>query len=117
MVTIWTAGLTAYETTLDAQIAQAEKDGLETWQLQDYATFWDNASKAFALLAAGTVTVVLPAGQDRQAYFPKASKWTTIEYPVLTDSSQNSAVTSILALTGTDQEEAPGGEPTKIWPC
>ena len=112
MVTIWTAGLSAYEDELDQLIDKAEADGLETWDTGDYTDFWTNASRAFALLASGAVTAIVPAGNN----LPEGSFWTTIEYPILTDSTQNSHVTSISVLAGTDQAVAPTGQPTRLWP-
>ncbi len=117
MKTIWTAGLTDYQNALDAEIEQAEKDGKETWDTGDYTQFWINASQAFAKIASGVVTAVLPAGSDGNVYLPAESFFTVHEYPILKDSSQNAGVTKVMGLVGSDQETPPNGQLTQMWPC
>jgi len=62
--TIWEAGLTSYKNTLEARAKQVFNSGGQPWAAEDSANFFINCSKAFALIAQGTVTADLPAGAD-----------------------------------------------------
>lgn len=75
-------------------------------------------SKAFAQLASGNVPVVLPAGGDGKPQLPAGSFFTTIEWPILKDSSQNAGVTQVTAFVGNTNGNAPSNDAgSKIWPC
>ena len=111
------AGLTEYQTTLSQQIQNAEGAGKATWQLEDRDAFFVACSKAFAQLASGKVTAILPAGQNGDVELPDQSLFTLYEWPILKDSSQNAGVTQVTAIVGNDQDTAPGGAGTVIFPC
>lgn len=109
--TIWTAGLTAYQSSLEEQIKQAMKDGVQTWEpLEDGNNFFINCSKAFALLATGEVTVVLPAGSDGKPSMPAESFFTLYEWPILQDPSQTPDITTVTAYVGNSDGSAPSGD-------
>ena len=117
--TIWTAGLTAYSAEIQQQCQAAANSGEESWGLEENDEFFQNASKAFAALAAGAVTAILPGGANGNVELPAGSFFTLYEYPILIDSSQNAGVTQITGIVGNAGAGAgaPTGAGTVIWPC
>ena len=102
---------------LEARAKEVKDAGGETWTVEDGADMFINCSKAFALIAAGTVTAVLPGGSDGNVYFPEGSYFTDYEWKILKDPAQNSAVTKVVALVGSGDATAPTGELKQIFPC
>jgi len=81
--TIWEAGLTSYKNTLEARAKQVFNSGGQPWAAEDSANFFINCSKAFALIAQGTVTADLPAGADGNVEIPDGSHFALYEWPIL----------------------------------
>ena len=103
--------MTDFQNDLAAQVDQAIKDGVETWEeLVDRDAFFVNCSKAFALLATGQVTAVLPAGSDGKPSKPDESFFTIYEWPILSDPSQTPDITTITAYVGNEDGSAPTGD-------
>lgn len=114
-MTIWTAGLTQFQKTLQGQIKQAQADGVETWDPNvDPSQFFINCSKAFALLASGEVTAVLPAGKDGKPSKPADSYFTDYEWPILQDPKQTPDITRITAFVGNKDGSAPSGDSEEL---
>ena len=115
--TIWEAGLTDLKTALEARAKEVIDGGGQSWTAEDGADFFINCSKAFALIAQGTVTAVLPAGTDGNVQLPEGSYFTVYEWPILKDPSQNSNVEKVVGLVGNTDGTAPNGQLKQIWPC
>ena len=115
--TIWEAGLNDFKTALEARAKQVVDGGGSSWTTEDGADFFINCSKAFALIAAGTVTAVLPGGSDGNVQLPDGSYFTVYEWPILKDPAQNSNVEKVLGLVGNTGGTTPNGALKQIYPC
>ena len=118
-VTIWSAGLTDFAAELQKQCQDVANSNQDSWGVEGNDQFFINASKAFAQLASGAVTAILPGGSDGKTYLPKGSFFTLYEWDILKDSSQNAGVTKDTGIVGNEGEggSAPNGAGTTIWPC
>ena len=82
-------------------------DNKPTWGLEESDEFFQNCSKAFAILASGVVTAILPEGQDGNVELPAGSFFTLYELPILKDRSKEFPVTKIVGIVGNTAGTAP----------
>ena len=86
-------------------------DGAETWDtLVDGDQFFINCSKAFALLATGLVTAILPADLNGKPYKPVDGLFALYEWLILQDPRQTPDITTIMAYIGNTDGSAPTGD-------
>ena len=109
--------MTDLKAALEARAKEVVDGGGTSWTVEDGADFFINCSKAFALIAAGTVTAVLPGDSDDNVQLPDGSYFTVYEWPILKDPNQNGNVDKVLGLVGNTGGTKPNGALKQIYPC
>lgn len=109
--------MTDYKEALEARAKEVIDAGGESWSAEDGADFSINCSKAFALIAAGTVMAVLPSNARGDVVLPEGSYFTVHEWPILKDPNQNKNVEKVLGLVGSIDGRMPESKAQQIYPC